>query len=251
MKPRRLMISLPSRPMRPSSVTSGMRLTKRTVYLSTASTFSSDGQMRLATAGTSGGSFLPSTLSRASTVVNSVLFERDVVVRAEHALAAEGEDHVVGGHLVAIVEFHALAQRELDGALVDALPALGQARHRLELALQVLRDQVLEDRRLHALADVGLLAHGLERGAGRDLLDGDGDGRPVSAWPMAKRGKQEAAGGEASGREKSPTIQARHAFLPRQAAIPSLLGKSSGLSKDSVKQRGPQARARIHTPYVG
>ena len=61
--------------MRPSMVTSGTRLTKRTVYLSTASTFSSDRQMRLAMPSTSAGNFLPSMLSRAITVVNSVLFE--------------------------------------------------------------------------------------------------------------------------------------------------------------------------------
>ena len=67
------MMSLPSRPMRPSRVTSGVRLVKRTVYLSIASTFSSAGKLRLATAGTSGGSFLPSTESRTSTDVNSVL----------------------------------------------------------------------------------------------------------------------------------------------------------------------------------
>ena len=59
--------------MRPSRVTSGVRLVKRTVYLSIASTFSSAGKLRLATAGTSGGSFLPSTQSRTSTEVNSVL----------------------------------------------------------------------------------------------------------------------------------------------------------------------------------
>ncbi len=59
--------------MRPSIVTSGVRLTKRTVYLSIASTFSSAGQARLATAITSGGSALPSTLSRISTLANSVL----------------------------------------------------------------------------------------------------------------------------------------------------------------------------------
>ena len=66
----------PSRPMRPSSVTSGARLTKRTVYLSITSTFSSDGKLRLATPRTSAGSFLPSMLSRASTVVKRVLSSR-------------------------------------------------------------------------------------------------------------------------------------------------------------------------------
>lgn len=69
------MPSLPRRPMRPSMVTSGVRLVKRTVYLSTASTFSSAGNSRLATAGTSGGRFLPWTESRIRTEVNRVLFE--------------------------------------------------------------------------------------------------------------------------------------------------------------------------------
>ena len=74
-KPRRLMISLAAPAMRPSRVTSGTRLTKRTVYLSTASTFSSDGQVRLAMPTTSGGKVLPSTLSRVITVVNRVLLD--------------------------------------------------------------------------------------------------------------------------------------------------------------------------------
>ncbi len=68
-------MSLPMRPMRPSRVTSGVRLVKRTVYLSIASTFSRAGNRRLATAGTSGGRALPWTESRISTEVNSVLFE--------------------------------------------------------------------------------------------------------------------------------------------------------------------------------
>ena len=73
MKPRLLMISLPPLARRPSSVTSGTRFTNRTVYLSTASTFSSDGHRRLAMPSTSAGSALPSMLSRAITVVKSVL----------------------------------------------------------------------------------------------------------------------------------------------------------------------------------
>ena len=129
-----------------------------------------------------------------------------VVARPEHALRTEGEHHVVGIHLVAVVEFHALAQRQFDGALVDALPALGQPGHRLELVLQVAGDQILEDRRLHALADIGPLAHGLEVGAGRDLLDGDGNHRSGVGLSDGEAREQEPAGPEAAGGEQLPSI---------------------------------------------
>ncbi len=129
-----------------------------------------------------------------------------VAARAEHALRTEGEHHVIGVHLVAVVEFHALAQRQLDRALVDAPPAFGQPRHRLELALQVAGDEVLEDRRLDALADVGPLAHGLEVGAGRDLLHGDGNHRPAVGLADGEAREQEPAGRDAAGGEKLPTI---------------------------------------------
>src|SRR3546814_19208912 len=52
----------------------------------------------------------------------------DVVIGTEHTLATEGEGHVVGGHLVAVMELHARTQGQFDGALVDALPAGRQAR---------------------------------------------------------------------------------------------------------------------------
>jgi hypothetical protein len=134
------------------------------------------------------------------------LARRAVAARAEHALRTEGEHHVVGIHLVAVVEFHALAQRQLDRALVDALPALGQPGHRLELALQVAGDEILEDRRLDTLADIGPLAHGLEVGAGRDLLHGDGNHRPVVGLADGETREQEAAGRDAAEGEKLPTI---------------------------------------------
>ena len=142
-----------------------------------------------------------------------------VGARAEHALRTEGEHHVVGVHLVAVVELHALAQGQFDRALVDAPPALGQPGHRLELALQVAGDEVLEDRRLHALADIGALAHDLEIGAGRDLLDGDGNHRPVVGLSDGEARQHKAAGGEAARREELPTIQARHSSSRRKARL--------------------------------
>ena len=60
-------------------------------------------------------------------------------VLAEHAFAAEGEDDVLGGHLVAIVELDALAQLQLDGLVVDAAPFGGETGHRLQIAAPVLR----------------------------------------------------------------------------------------------------------------
>ena len=51
-------------------------------------------------------------------------------------------------------------------------------------------DQGLEDRLLHPFADIRALAHDLEGGAGRDLLDRDGDrSGDCRVWPMAKRGR--------------------------------------------------------------
>jgi len=129
------------------------------------------------------------------------LARRRVATRAEHAFRTESEHHVVGIHLVAVVESNTLAQRELDGALVDALPALGQARHRFELALQVAGDEILEDRRLDSLADIGPLAHRLEVGAGRDLLHGDGNHRPGVGLADGEAREQEPAGREAAGGE--------------------------------------------------
>ena len=162
--------------------------------------------MRLAMPTTSGGSVLPSTLSRVITVVNRVLLEGVLAARAEHPFRAEGEHHVVGVHLVAVMEFNALAQGQFDRPFVDAPPALSEPGNRLELALQVAGDEVLEDRRLHALADIGSLAHGLEIGAGRDLLDGDGNHGPVVGLPDGEAGQHKAAGGEAARRKELPTI---------------------------------------------
>ena len=41
----------------------------------------------------------------------------------------EGEDHVIGGQFVAVVELYTLAQFELDGLVVDTLPFGGKTRN--------------------------------------------------------------------------------------------------------------------------
>ena len=85
---------------------------------------------------------------------------------------------------------------------LSARPGIG-----FELLLQVARDQVLEDRLLHALADIGALAHHLERGAGRHLLHGDGDGRPVVGLADGEARQDQAAGGQA---DETTTINWAH-----------------------------------------
>ena len=64
-------------------------------------------------------------------------------VSAEHALAAEAEDDVLGRHLVAVVEFDALAKLQLDDLVVDATPFGGKARRHAQVAAPVLADQTL------------------------------------------------------------------------------------------------------------
>ncbi len=135
------------------------------------------------------------------------LVRADVVIRPEHALAAEGEDHIVGGHLVAVVELYALAEGELDGALVEALPALGHPRHRFELAQQVLHDQRLEQEGEDSLADIGLLAQRLQRSAVGDLLHGDRDGRPLVGLADGDPGQADARGNKARGGDQATATQ--------------------------------------------
>jgi hypothetical protein len=112
------------------------------------------------------------------------------------------------------VKLHALAQRQLDGALVDALPALGQARHRLELAHEVLHDQRFEDEREGARADVGLLAQGLQRGAVGDLLDRDGDAGAAVGLADGHARQGGAGGGKAGGGDQTAATQEHGANSP-------------------------------------
>ena len=131
----------------------------------------------------------------------------NVVVRPEHTVAAEGEDHVVGRHLVAVMELHALAQGEFDGAVVDALPALGESRDLLQPGEQVLHDQALEHEGEDALADIGLLAQRLKCGAVGDLLHGDGDGGAAVGLPDCDPRQAKAGGGEARCGDQSTAAQ--------------------------------------------
>jgi len=50
-----------------------------------------------------------------------------------HAL--EGEFDVIGGKIAAVLEFHALAQLELERCRIDDAEALGQIRHDLHLGV--------------------------------------------------------------------------------------------------------------------
>ena len=217
--------------MRPSSVTSGVRLTQRTVYLSTTSIRSIPGKERLATAGTSIGNSLPDAAGVHLADADGGAAVRPA--RAEHAVVAEGEGDVLGGQLVAVVEFHALAELQLDHAVADA-PRLGrQHRDGLQLAGIVAAEQPFPERGdQHPLADVGLLAQRLQRIGVADLLHRDGDGRALVglADGEARQGGDARGGGQQAtavgswlcssvlrSRSSSPSGVARKAVSVRSA----------------------------------
>ena len=117
---------------------------------------------------------------------------------AEHALRREGGCDVLGGELIAVVHLHALAERELDGLVVDPLPLGGEARLGLQLALVVEVDQPLDEHRHHAGADVGLFAQRVQRVGIGDLLHRDGDGR-AGVGLRNSDARQAGAGGNGQG----------------------------------------------------
>lgn len=121
---------------------------------------------------------------------------------AEHTFTAEGEHHILGGHLVAIVEPHARAQRQFNNGIGDAAPAGGEAGLRCQVAQPVSPDERLpHGREEYPLTHVGLFAQRLQRVGVADLLHRDGDGGPVIGLPKGRggqggkrRGQQGAAG---------------------------------------------------------
>ena len=116
------------------------------------------------------------------------------------------------------MELHALAQGELDGAFVDTLPALRQARHLLELAQQVLGDQPLIDEGEDALADVGLFAQRLQRGRVGDLLHGNGDAGAAVGLADGDARQAEACRGKPGGGDQMAATQEHGANSSNEAA---------------------------------
>ena len=58
-------------------------------------------------------------------------------------------DHVVGTEIVAVVEFHIVAQIELEGAVVDLPPGFGEARHEFMRTLVIAHERFVDDAEEH------------------------------------------------------------------------------------------------------
>ena len=102
----------------------------------------------------------------------------DLGLVAPEAAFAEGIGDVLRGQLVAIVELHALAQRDDQLLRRDALPCRRQMRLQLRAAAigraeKIAADQRVEDRIGDAGADIGELACRLQ--GRRQIGDGDGE----------------------------------------------------------------------------
>lgn len=116
-------------------------------------------------------------------------------VLVEHALAGEGEQHVVGGEVGAVGKLHALA--ELEGHLVRRvpLPGLGQRRQQARAAAfqrvhEVATQQRVEDRVDDAHGDVAVMRQRLH--AGRQLVHRD---RQIRAR-LGRSGVDQGKGGK-------------------------------------------------------
>ncbi len=132
----------------------------------------------------------------------------------EHALLGEGEDHVFGGQLVAIVELDALAQPQLERLVVDALPLGCEARNRALVTHPVTLDQAFpEVREEDAFADVRLLVPNVERVVVGDLLHGNRHRRAL-ALGEAHAGQDQAASGRADQSKRAASIDGKHRNPP-------------------------------------
>ena len=125
---------------------------------------------------------------------------------------AEREHHVVGGHLGAVVEAHALAQCEIECAIVHPLPARGEARNQRRglagtVREEVPADQAVEHRVRHAHGHVAHLLDALEA-VGQGV---DGDGQCGSRIGLSHR-NADRSGQEERG-EQNGADERRHATV--------------------------------------
>ncbi len=109
------------------------------------------------------------------------------------------------------MKLHTLAEREFDGAAVDALPAFGQARDRLHTLEQIATDQAFIDEGEGALADIRLFAQRFQRGAVGNLLNRNGDGRAVIGLRDGEARQDQGAGSGTGARQKMTTMN-KHGF---------------------------------------
>ena len=103
--------------------------------------------------------------------------------RRQDALVTEGESDILRGHLAAVMELHALAQREFQRAVVGAMPFRGQHRAVLQVMQIVGGDQIIPDVVLHTIGDVGDHQKRIEqsRGSAAPRRRCSGGLRPASA----------------------------------------------------------------------
>src|SRR5690606_4654597 len=112
------------------------------------------------------------------------------------AFLAEGEGNVLGGHLIAIVEFHALPELQFHGLVVNAGPFDRKARYGRKPAQPVTVNQRLPDTgEENAFADIRLFAKDVERIAVRHLLHGNGDRWAIVSLRDSKARQDKRTGG--------------------------------------------------------
>ena len=113
------------------------------------------------------------------------------------AVAFEGELHVLGGHRVAVVEFHALPQDKIVGeAVLGCRPGLGEAR-RQRLTGHRLHDRVVQGVQHHKRGNDPRRLRRVEPRRGKCGMDAPGQlplrdggkGRARHAGDQAERGK--------------------------------------------------------------
>jgi hypothetical protein len=114
----------------------------------------------------------------------------------EQSLVGEGEGDVLSRHLVTIVEFHALAELELDGLVVEPLPFGGELGDRTLVSHPVAADQALPEIRIeYAFADIRLLVPVVQGVVVADLLHRDGDRAACALRHQAARQNEGAGSG--------------------------------------------------------
>ena len=207
--------------------------------------------MRLAMPTTSGGSVLPSTLSRVITVVNRVLLEG--VLAPEPNMRSGPKVNTTSSAFISSPLWNFTPLRRDNSTVrssmrrqLSASPGTGSS---LPCRLRAMRfskigvctrSPTLErSRTVSRLALVATCWTAMEI-TGR-----------LSACPMAKRGSTRPPAARPPA-VRSCRRSSRDMSSPRCKArpLPFLLGKSNGLSKDSVKQRGRRGTRCNYTPYM-
>ena len=103
------------------------------------------------------------------------------------------------------MEFHAFAQLQLDGLVIQTLPACRQTGHATLIAHPIAVDQTFPQvGEKHAFPDVGLFVPDIHRVVVGDLLNGNGDCAALGLCERQPRHSQRAG----SGPQKSKSVAA-------------------------------------------